>query len=63
MKMPDFLEGLNQGAEKAFGGNAKSMIESLLYAKLPPNLKREKGTFEEIVVHLSKSRTQRIEGI
>ena len=40
MKLPDFLEELNQGAEKAFGENAKSMIDSLLYAKLPPKLKR-----------------------
>ena len=31
MKLPDFLEKLNQGAEKAFGENAKSMIDSLLY--------------------------------
>ena len=38
MKLPDFLEELNQGAEKAFGENAKSMIDSLLYAKLPPKL-------------------------
>ena len=40
MKLPDFLEDLNQGAEKTFGENAKSMIDSLLYAKLPPKLKR-----------------------
>ena len=40
MKLPDFLEELNQGAEKAFGENAESMIDSLLYAKLPPKLKR-----------------------
>ena len=40
MKLPNFLEKLNQGAEKAFGENAKSMIDSLLYAKLPPKLKR-----------------------
>ena len=39
MKLPDFLEEINQGAEKA-GENAKSMIDSLLYAKLPPKLKR-----------------------
>ena len=59
MKLPDFLEELNQGAEKAFGENAKSMIDSLLYAKLPPKLKRsvimarlETGTYEEIVAHL-----------
>ena len=59
MKMPDVLYELNQGAKKVFGVNAKSMIDNLLYAKLPPRLKRsvmmarlEKGTFEEIVAHL-----------
>ena len=40
MKLPDFLDELNQGAEKAFGENAISMIDSLLYAKLPTKLKR-----------------------
>ena len=40
MKLPDFLEELNQGSEKAFGENAQAMIDSLLYAKLPPKLKR-----------------------
>ena len=61
MKLPDFLEELNQGAEKAFDENAKSMIDSLLYAKLPPKLKRsvnmarlENGTYEEIVAHLER---------
>ena len=61
MKLPDFLEELNQGAEKAFGENAKSMIDSLLYAKLPPKLKGsvnmarlENGTYEEIVAHLER---------
>ena len=61
MKLPDFLEELNQGAEKAFGENAKSMIDSLLYAKLPPKLKRsvnmarlENGSYEEIVAHLER---------
>ena len=61
MKLPDFLEELNQGADKAFGENAKSMIDSLLYAKLPPKLKRsvnmarlENGTYEEIVAHLER---------
>ena len=61
MKLPDSLEELNQGAEKAFGENAKSMIDSLLYAKLPPKLKRsvnmarlENGTYEEIVAHLER---------
>ena len=61
MKLPDFLEDLNQGAEKAFGENAKSMSDSLLYAKLPPKLKRsvnmvrlENETYEEIVAHLER---------
>ena len=61
MKLPDFLEALNQGAEKAFGENAKSMIDSLLNAKLPAILKQsvnmarlENGTYEEIVAHLER---------
>ena len=61
MKLPDFLEELNQGAEKAFGENAQHMIDSLLYAKLPPKLKRsvnmarlENGTYDEIVAHLER---------
>ena len=61
MNLPDFLEELNQGAVKAFGENAKSMIDSLLYAKLPPKLKRlvnmarlENGTYEDIVAHLER---------
>ena len=33
MKLPDFLGDLNQGAEKAFGDNARKMNDSLLYAK------------------------------
>ena len=61
MKLQDFLEELNQGAEKAFGDNAQKMIDSLLYAKLPPKLKRsvnmarlEKGSYDEIVAHLER---------
>ena len=61
MKLPDFLEELNQGAEKAFGENAQAMIDSLLYAKLPPKLERsiniarlENATYEEIVTHLER---------
>ena len=59
--LPDFLEELHQGAEKAFGENANQMINCLLYAKLPPHLKRsvntaylENGTYEEIVQHLER---------
>ena len=40
MKLPHLLEELNQGAQKIFGGNAQAMIDSLLYDKLPPKLKR-----------------------
>ena len=61
MKLPDFLEELNQGAEKAFGEHAQAMIDSLLYAKLPPKLKRsvnmarlENATYEEIITHLER---------
>ena len=61
MKLPDFLEELNHGAEKAFGDHAQKMIDSLLYAKLPPKLKRsvnmtrlENGSYEEIVAHLER---------
>ena len=38
--LPGFLEELNECAERAFGDNAQQMIDSLLYAKLPPHLKR-----------------------
>ena len=61
MKLPDFFEELNQGAEKAFGEHAHAMIDSLLYAKLPPKLKRsvnmarlENASYEEIVTHLER---------
>ena len=61
MKLSDFPEKVNQGAEKAFGENAKSMIDSLLYAKLPPKLRLfvnvarlENGTYEVIVAHLER---------
>ena len=60
-KLPDSLEELNQGAEKTYGDNAQAMIDSLLYAKLPPKLKRsvnmarlENATYEEIVTHLDR---------
>ena len=58
-KLPDFFEEPNQGAEKVFGDNAQKMIDSFLYAKLPPKLKRlvnmarlEKGSYNENVAHL-----------
>ena len=61
MKLTDFLEELNQGAEKAFAEHAQAMIASLFYAKLPPKLKRsvnmaqlENAINEEIVTHLER---------
>ena len=38
--LPDFLDELSECAERAFGDNAQHTIDSLLYAKLPPHLKR-----------------------
>ena len=59
--LPDFLEELNECAERAFGDNAQHMIDNLLYAKLPPHLKRslnlahlENGTYDQIVSHLER---------
>ena len=59
--LPDFLEELNECAERAFVDNAQHMIDSLLYAKLPPHLKRslnlvylENGTYDQIVAHLER---------
>ena len=52
------MEELNQGAEKAFEEIAESMIDSLLYAILPPKFKRslnmarlKNGFYEETVAH------------
>ena len=59
--LSDFLEELNECAERAFGDNAQHMIDSLLYAKLPPHLKRslnlvylENGRYDQIVAHLER---------
>ena len=59
--LPDFLKELNECAERAFGDNAQHMIDSLLYAKLPPHLKRslnlaylENGTYNQLVAHLER---------
>ena len=60
-KLPDFLEELQESAEKAFGDNAHQMIENLLYAKMPPHLKKsinqaylKNGTYDQIVKHLER---------
>ena len=39
-KLLDFLGDLQKNAEKAFGEAAPQMIESLIYAKMPPHLKK-----------------------
>ena len=59
--LPDILEELNECAERAFGENSQHMIDSLLYAKLPPLLKQslnlaylENGTYDQIVAHLER---------
>ena len=61
MKLPDFLEELNQASEKALGNNAQSMIDSPLCAKMTPKLKRsvnmalfENGSYDKIVAHLNR---------
>ena len=38
--LSDFLEKQNESAERALSDNAQNMIDSLLYAKLPPHLKK-----------------------
>ena len=60
-QLPDFLEELQENTEKAFGNIASQMIESLLYAELPPHLKRffdktylQNGTYQQIVRHLER---------
>ena len=60
-KLPDFWEELKESAEKAFGDNAHHMIENLLYAKMPPRLKKsinqaylKNGTNDQIVKHLER---------
>ena len=60
-KLPDFLEDLQESAEKAFGEAAPQMIENLIFAKTPPHLKKsiiqaylENGTYEQIVRHLER---------
>ena len=54
--LPDFLEELQESAEKAFGEKAfaHQMVENLLYAKMPPHLKKsinqaylENGTYDQ----------------
>ena len=59
--LSDFFEKLNECADRTFGDNAQHMLDSLLYDKIPPHLKRsiilaylKNGTYGQIVAHLEK---------
>ena len=56
-----FLDELKKMAEDAFWVAAEAIIEQIIYAKMPPHLKKsinqahlEKGTYEQIVSHLER---------
>ena len=58
-KLIDFLDELQKLAKDAFGVAAQAIIDQLIYAKMPPHLKKsinqahlENGTCEQIVTHL-----------
>ena len=60
-KLVDFLDELQKLAKDAFGIAAHAIIKQLIYAKMPPHLKKsinqahlENGTFEKIVTHLER---------
>ena len=57
-KLVDFLDELQKLAKDAFGIGAHAIIEQIIYAKMPPHLKKsmnqahlENGTYEQIVTH------------
>ena len=59
--LSNFLDELNECADRAFGDNAQYLIDNLVYAKLPPHLKGslnfdylENGTYDQIVAHLDR---------
>ena len=60
-KLIDFLDELQKFAKDAFGVAAQAIIQQIIYAKLPPHLKKsinqvhlENGRYEQIVSHLEK---------
>ena len=60
-KLIDFLDELQKLAIDAFGVAAQAIIEQIVYAKMPPHLKKsinqahlENGTYEQIVSHLER---------
>ena len=59
--LPYFSEELNECAERTFADNAQHKVDSLLYAELPPHLKRslklaylEYGKYVQKVAHLER---------
>ena len=59
--LPDFLEDLQESAEKPIGETSPQMIECLIYAKILPHLKTsinkaflKNGTYKQIVRHLEQ---------
>ena len=60
-KLFDFLDELQKMAKDAFEVAAQAIIEQIIYAKMPPHLKKsinqahlENGTYEQIVSHLER---------
>ena len=59
--LSDFLEELNKCADWAFGANSQHKIDSLLHAKVAPQLKQsnilaylETGAYDQIVAHIPR---------
>ena len=57
--MPDFLEELQQTAEKISRDYAQSLIENLIYSEMPPLLKKSINqgylanvTYDQIIKHI-----------
>ena len=59
-KLVHFLDELQTLAKDAFGKAANAIIEQLIYAKMPPHLRKknqalsENGTYEQIVTLLGR---------
>ena len=60
-KLIDFLNELQKLAKDPFGVAAQAIIEQLIYAKMPPHLKKsinqahlENGTYKQTVSHLER---------
>ena len=60
-KLIDFLDELQKLARDAFGAAAQAIIDQIIYAKMPPHLKKsinqarlENSTYEQIVTHLER---------